>query len=158
MSGTLSPGNIRWEGTTRALPSHRLGRRELQSDARSCAGRQRRKQESRRERAGHPHPTHSRGVIAALRGVASVFATALSRVASACTCFVCAVGRDWSINNTFHWEVTYSGKQKLRWEIPRTSWSKCKPRGGSVTTSATLCQSVAGLGCVGGVMWVWSRL
>lgn len=157
LSVMLLPGNTWREGTTRALPSHRLGRPELQRDARSCAGRQRRKQESRREQAGHPHPTHSGGGMAALRGVASVFGTALSRVASAWTCFVCVVGRDWSINNTFHGEVSHSGKQKLRWEIPRTSWSKCKPRGGSVT-SAPPCQSVAGFGCVGGVKWVRSRL
>lgn len=158
LSGTLLPGNIWWEGTTKALPSLRLGRCELQSDARFCPGRQRQKQESRWEQAGHPHPTHSGGVITALQGVASVFGTALSRVASACTCFVCIVGRDWSTNNLFHGEATHSGKQKLRWEIPRTPWSKCKPWGGSVTTSAALCQSVAGFGCVGGVKWVRSRL
>lgn len=120
LSVMLLPGNSWREGTTRALPSHRLGRRELQSDASFRAGRQRRKQESRQEQAGHPHPTHSGGVITALWGVASVFGTALSRVASACTCFVCVVGRDWSINNSFHGEgqATHSGKQKLRWEIP----------------------------------------
>lgn len=57
-----------------------------------------------------------RGVIVALGGVASVFGTALSRVASACTYFVCVVGRDWSINNRLHGEgqATHSGKQKLR--------------------------------------------
>jgi len=93
-------------------------------------------------------------------GVASAFGSALSRVASACTYFVWVVGRDRSINNRLHGEgqATHSGKQKLRQETPRASWSKCKWWGERVTTSAAARGPVVGSACVGGVEQLRSGL
>lgn len=85
--------------------------------------------------------------------VASVFATALPRVASAHSDSVCVVGRDQSIDNWFHGEgqAAHSGKQKLRQEKPSASWSKCKSRGERVTSGAVTRPCEARFACVGGV-------